>query len=154
MDTPAHTQNSFRSDPAPTPPRSPLEESSDRIGIAFGTGSRNNFVAEKKFLSQRATENDKNKVAPGKANVGVAVGNKANSVLNRIQKMSQFDVRLLVCVRIITFLIFFFFSRIQDDEIEDDEVIPPPPEMKYLPEKETVPSSTDDLNVSDEFDFN
>jgi hypothetical protein len=51
-------------------------------------------VNDKKFMSQRAAEKDKNKSTPSKLNSGIAIGSSGNSVLNRIQKLSNFDVSI------------------------------------------------------------
>ncbi len=106
--TPNFNIKTFQTDPSPTPPASPqtsLSESSSSIGSKFGskandllntTKSSTQFINEKKFLSQRAVENEKGKAHQKASGLtvppGIAISSSGNAVLNRIQKMSKFDV--------------------------------------------------------------
>jgi hypothetical protein len=95
--TTPNNKPTFSTDLAPTPPMSPsasLDDSSSKIGNIFSTGGGGQFVNDKKFMSQRAAEKDKNKSTPSKLNSGIAIGSSGNSVLNRIQKLSNFDVSI------------------------------------------------------------
>ena len=124
---PTH-RHAFSTDLSPTPPMSPSaslgESSSDKIGNIFAAGGvggksknqNNPFIQDKKFLSQRAVEHEqyskqvtskatsggtplKGQVPPGGTGTGIAIGSSAgNTVLSRIQKLSNFDVRLFECV--------------------------------------------------------